>query len=764
MSYQPPQTRVFTEFAESTTVTAAELSACLVGPYYDVHDNVKLGSYASTATTYPYVDLDGTDSIEPSDMANVFTCVLRNAQVQAYRNITYSDTEGTAGFIGSDGKSLLTGMTVANGGGVSVPAGFPSLSIGDTVLRYGSDNALKSTNTVAGFLPANATSYGIGLAKFDTANEHSAGDITLGGTHTYTSDAVLVFTITAGGKIGTDSVKASLSINGGAAIQTNITCGTSAVSLSGATGLTTLTVSFATNVTWTTGDKISFGISAPTNYTSPSDMGYGVVVLTNAETSMAEGDYFVLYYNAGDIENPTGATFGAEGLTVTASLTSGGLSLYSGTFYATYRVRKHEFTEKVYTVGTTAELTGMIGAPHPLNPLSMMCSLALANSNGSSVTFVAVADDSDNAYAKAFEIVGTNGNAWAVTPYSESVTVQQYAFNAVKEFGSPENMNWKTAWLGYDTESIQTVMATLAGEVHTPEYYTNSGTESAATSNRIYVSAASYDITVLKAGDVIQYNGNTYTVVSVFTAVTNPYILINAQLAVGAVSGASVIRPVSAADKAAEVSAYASSFNSELVRVFYGDTPYLTAFPTADCPMSYVAAAWAGKRSGVPPHQSLTRSTIDGISFAGLSGFSTSELNEMGGAGVWLTITDSTDGTTYCRHQLTTKSQTENYNLKEDSKIANAHEISMTVRTALDVYYGRANVVDAALELIRLKSISVINNIQARAWSDLLGPQITELESISVEKDANYSDRVNVYINCATPDPLNNLDVYLTIR
>lgn len=79
----------------------------------------------------------------------------------------------------------------------------------------------------------------------------------------------------------------------------------------------------------------------------------------------------------------------------------------------------------------------MIGAPHPLNPLSMMCSLALANSNGSSVTFVAVADDSDNAYAKAFEIVGTNGNAWAVTPYSESVTVQQYAFNAVKEFGSP---------------------------------------------------------------------------------------------------------------------------------------------------------------------------------------------------------------------------------------------------------------------------------------------------------------------------------------
>lgn len=752
MTYQPPQTRVFTEFADSAAVTASELSACLIGPYYDVHDTVRLGAYNSTAAVYPYIGLSGSDSIDASDMANVFTCVLKNAQVQGYRPITYSDTANTAGYLGADNKSLITGMTVANGGGASVPAGFPALSIGDVVLQKSSGGALKSTHTIAGFLPYNALSYGIGLPKFDTATEHSASDITIGGTHTYASDAQLVFTITTGGKIGTDSVKASLSINGGAAIQTDITCGTSAVSLSGATGITTLTIAFTTNVTWATGDKITFPISAPTSYTSQSDMGYGVIVLDSAVTP-AEDDTFTLYYSAGDIENPTGASFTTEGLSVSATLSKGGLSLYSGIFYATYRVRKDLYTEKVYSVGTTGELEGLLGAIHPLNPLSMMCYLALLNSNNSYVTFVAVAEDTLAAYSKAFDVAGTNTNAWALVPYSEDVAIQQLAFAKAKEYCTAEVMNWKTAWLGYDTENIETVMPAVAGTV------------AGGSPNKLTISdVATYDITVVKAGDILTYNGNKYVITSVFTAVEAPYLLCSENLPVGTITGATITRTVSATDKVEEVKTYAASFNSELVRVFYGDNPYLTAYPSSDCPMSYVAAAWAGKRSGVPPHQGLTRSTIAGIAFEGTTGFTEAELNEMASGGVWLTITDSRDGSTYCRHQLTTKSQTENYNLKEDSKVSNAHEICMTVRSAMDVYYGRANVVDAALEVIRLKGVNTVTAIQSRSWSDLLGPQIVELASLTVERDANYSDRVNVHVEMTTPDPLNNLDVYLVIR
>jgi hypothetical protein len=179
--------------------------------------------------------------------------------------------------------------------------------------------------------------------------------------------------------------------------------------------------------------------------------------------------------------------------------------------------------------------------------------------------------------------------------------------------------------------------------------------------------------------------------------------------------------------------------------------------------MSYLAAAWAGKRAGSAPHQPLTRSSIDGVSCRGLGGFTVDNFNRMADDGVWLTVTDN-DGVTYCRHQLTTKESDENYNFKEDSKVANADEITMTVRAGLDTYYGRANVTDAALDVIRLKAEQVILNVKSRIWPDLLGPQITDVESITIEPDANFSDRVNLHIVLNTPNPLNNLDIYLTIK
>jgi hypothetical protein len=95
--------------------------------------------------------------------------------------------------------------------------------------------------------------------------------------------------------------------------------------------------------------------------------------------------------------------------------------------------------------------------------------------------------------------------------------------------------------------------------------------------------------------------------------------------------------------------------------------------------------------------------------------------------------------------------------------VSNAHEISMTFRAGLDSYYGRANVTETALEIIRLKAEEIALTIQGRSWNALLGPQIIAVNNISIEQDATFSDRVNLYISLATPDPLNNLDVYLTI-
>ena len=147
MNYQVPQTRIFQAFGESTAVRTSSLAPCILAPFYDVHENVKFGSYAAAAVSFPYIGMSGDDTISDSDISDgVFTTTLKNAQVQGYRPITYqSSSDSSAGYLGADGKSFRTGIVVANGGGFAVPAGFPALQVGDTVVQKAQNGTVKAT-------------------------------------------------------------------------------------------------------------------------------------------------------------------------------------------------------------------------------------------------------------------------------------------------------------------------------------------------------------------------------------------------------------------------------------------------------------------------------------------------------------------------------------------------------------------------------------------------------------------------------------------
>ena len=753
MSYQVPQTRIFQTFGETTTVSVSSLTPVVVAPYYDVFADYKMGEFAGVGDNYPYVGLSGDDRIVESDLTDVFTTVIKNAQAKGYPVVTYSQTEGQPGYLGTDGKSLFTGMVVANGGGYDVPNGFPALSVGDTVVQR-DGSGIKAIRRIAGFQQANVSAAYTGLPTFDTVADHSESDIQLeitAGTFAPASNGVLELTITTGGTTASSNspVRATATLNG-VAVQSGIVCSPTAA----ATGVTGLKVKFTASKAWNVGDRVTFGIGATATASAQYDQGYSVVILDEAVTAAAN-DTFTLCYGAGDIVNPNGASWNQNGLVLGSSLTKNGLTILSGEVYATYRIRKNEFTEKVYTVSTRSELKALIGDVHPLNPLSVMCDLALRNGAGAGVGFVAVAFDSAAAYEKAFDAIGMDNTCWSIVPYSEDETIQRRAFSRILEFSGPSVMNWKTGWFGIDVADSETILSNFA--VNAGQHDATAGDAS----QNLYVSGV--DISSVRFGDTVVLDGAEYTVLGVFTAVQYPYIRIDSAIPTGAKTGLSVISKTDPFEKSDIVAAYAKSYNNERVRVFFADTPYLTDFPTADCPMSYLAAAWAGKRAGSAPHQPLTRSSIEGISCRGLGGFTVDNFNRMADDGVWLTVTDN-DGVTYCRHQLTTKESDENYNFKEDSKVANADEITMTVRAGLDTYYGRANVTDAALEVIRLKAEQVILNVQSRIWPDLLGPQITEVESITIAPDVNFSDRVNLHITLNTPNPLNNLDIYLTIK
>jgi hypothetical protein len=136
-------------------------------------------------------------------------------------------------------------------------------------------------------------------------------------------------------------------------------------------------------------------------------------------------------------------------------------------------------------------------------------------------------------------------------------------------------------------------------------------------------------------------------------------------------------------------------------------------------------------------------------------------MDAMAGDGVWVVARDTGSGLVYNRHQLTTC--TSEPRQREDSKITNADEIRRYYRESLDDLYGRANISDELIETLYLRLDTVYQNITGRSWSWEIGKQITDITSTTIARDPDFSDRLIVRVALTTPDPLNNLDVYLTI-
>jgi hypothetical protein len=60
--------------------------------------------------------------------------------------------------------------------------------------------------------------------------------------------------------------------------------------------------------------------------------------------------------------------------------------------------------------------------------------------------------------------------------------------------------------------------------------------------------------------------------------------------------------------------------------------------------------------------------------------------------------------------------------------------------------------------------VSNINlQISSRPYSDILGPQLIDVENISVRVDATLQDTINVAMDPILPKPLNNLNIRFSV-
>lgn len=734
-SYVVPQLRVFQQFAEAAPSGLASMTACMVGPNYKVvtpdDSSSAVGRYSPAGATFFYPGLDGTDRILPED-TDSFQAVLKDADIELLNYGGTEDTDGgvtpTKAYLEEGGNWIVTGGVIANSSHNPYPLP-DAVSIGDA-FYVGGDRY-----SITGFLPGEVKEDQFFL--IDKTNSAGVTFATLAPTNEVETDfnkyrVEVVAGFTAGSSVTTTFVayagnllKDEVSVSAGDTAAVDFT----------KIGIRLI---FSPGGVWKAGDSVTLvSVSASTTALTTAVLDRDVV--------SDEGNIvLVKRLPSQDVE----AAFTTTTITLAPSLKIGGKDILGAEVRLSFRALRTHNVGRVGTASSASDAESALGRGTPDNPLGLMVRKALQNSNGAPVSYLPTAGNSLADYEEALTRLEDDQVSYSIVPFSGDAEVGNALQAAINEMAGATRMNWKIGWLSYDYPEHEEVLT---------------ATNIILGSTTATIPLAGKTVTDVRSGDTITLTSDSETVVGQVSTVNpvNSSVVLYSSVPAGTWDVV-ITHHYTAAEKTANIAAYASTMDDPRIRLVIGNR--VMANEVVDRSLNsgaYLAAAVAGLRSASAPHQPLTRVELVGFrENSDASAFNSSDMDEMAGKGTWIVTLDQ-QGNIFTRHQLTTC--VSNYKLREDSKVTNADEISRYYRDELDQYYGRANVSAEFLELIRLKLTTIHQKILGRGWGDFLGPQITEVLETTVDVDPDLSDRVIVRDSLATPDPLNNLDVYLTI-
>lgn len=174
-----------------------------------------------------------------------------------------------------------------------------------------------------------------------------------------------------------------------------------------------------------------------------------------------------------------------------------------------------------------------------------------------------------------------------------------------------------------------------------------------------------------------------------------------------------------------------------------------------------LAAAAAGMRSYQPCHRPLSNLRYTAVSLNETLGFTRSDLKELGANGIWLIC--NKNGVPTNMRQVTTEAS-DNINYSEESIVANADEIAMTLANIGEDKVGCSNITNQLLlalaDDITLIMDSKLLNVSGSAY---IGPQLLSWTLDSLEQDATNLDHITATITCTPPKPFNTFKMTLVI-
>lgn len=174
------------------------------------------------------------------------------------------------------------------------------------------------------------------------------------------------------------------------------------------------------------------------------------------------------------------------------------------------------------------------------------------------------------------------------------------------------------------------------------------------------------------------------------------------------------------------------------------------------------AAAAAGMRSYEPCHRPLSNLGYSFFSIEETDGFTNSELKRLGAEGIWI-IANNVDGLPVNKRQVTT-AVSNNLNRDEESIVANADDIALSMCRIGRNLVGCSNINDDLLESLRYTIVTLLEGYAInKSGSAYIGPQLIEYELVSLYQDTVQRDHVYANITITPPKPFNRFAMTLRI-
>lgn len=417
----------------------------------------------------------------------------------------------------------------------------------------------------------------------------------------------------------------------------------------------------------------------------------------------------------------------------------------------------------VGSVTGSEQVEEILGKVDPQNPLAQGVFCAALNAGTVPVYYIAVSTDSADGFSDALELLKESTNYYSLVPLThDSAVVAEYVSH-VNAMSTAEEAKWRILWASLALTKTRVLYDVKEDDTDFTATVTDDPFASGTQYKLVTVAGANFVTDSVRPTDSVRLNFrtntegvieyDTYTVAEVRTETT---LVLTTALS-GAVTSpvkVEIVRNYTKDEQATAMGEVAGSYNNRRVRSIFPDVVKNGAVSLEGY---HVAAALAGLRSAVVPHQGLTNTVVLGFTDVRSHGFNDTQLNRMAENGVWIVTQAVVGATPYVRHQLTTASTS--LNTSEDSITTNVDSISLGMQAALAPYIGIYNIHPDALAVIRAAIEAELNIRATGTYTVRAGNQLISYEILKFFQHPTLKDRVVAEIRLVVPYPLNYIDL-----